>query len=190
MINPEVRDIITAELQPGEELLWAEKVDHVDRQKWIKRRVSGDRIRFFIGALMTTTCFLLSIPVLLTGTYETTEVILFLGGFFFLWSSWLSLQAFIDPESYNDDLPFHGYGLSNKRLIYCLTSSDSTCVEIDKIKAVSIDGERRWNLKFRPLSLQLWPRGKGLFTHYNLYFLPDFKKAKTEINSLIEGLKP
>lgn len=184
MIDPELRDIIEPELQDREKLVWAEQIHRPHRDRWIQKALRGDRLRFPIGTIFAFTCLFF---VLTRDELFLWEKLLFtFGVFIFGWSAWRSFSAYIKPQAYEQLRAFFGYALTSQRLIYVGTDKSTTTFPIDKVNAVTIDGERGWKLRLRHDSLQLWPAGGGFFKRYNIYFLEDFQKTKSELSSLLK----
>jgi len=188
MIDPELRDIIVAELAEGEELLWAEKTKQEMREAWASAQVKTDQNSFIIlvasAAVLLGLCYSFEL-------WRNDPRIAFLILLLIL-VSLLSFGAILNPDkkksAYLAQREIGGYALSNFRFfVFNLSFSITERCDAQNLKSAR-PFRQMPRLSWKTTNLLLAPVGNNWLKSSELYFLEDFAASETYINTQIRRI--
>ena len=174
MINPEIRDIIEAELEPGEKLLWAEKISSKRVKEATNFEIEDGRLAHKVNIFIS---ILVLIALLVFPNFRIYGL---------LWIIFLCLVLYINRRSNRKaieslrDLDIGGYALTN--FYYFRFGQKLNIIEKSNARKLK---------KVRELTncIALSPIGRGLFFTREIRFLKNNYASAQYINSRIQNLR-
>lgn len=196
MINDDIKQIVEAELQLGEELLWAGHVSNAARDKWIQKSINESRLGAIPSLAIGTVIIWKAVTGVINRHPEAElwltllfSLPLFTIGALVLFAAYESFKVFYKVEDYKQKRPFKFYALTNKHLLY-FNNFDQCILSLDAQVLRKIDIVKQWKFpnKWIPKYMLLSPVGEGIWKFAELYFLADFEMSKIQIqNALRKG---